>query len=105
MQGGLTKRPAVTHPVTFPPAPKEPRMITNRQSRTNIHEIASGIYRINTPVDIPGGPAFNFTQSLILDDDALVFHTGPRQLFPFVREAIAAVMPVERLRYVGLSHF
>jgi flavorubredoxin len=80
-------------------------MITNRQSRTNIHEIASGIYRINTPVDIPGGPAFNFNQYLILDDDALLFHTGPRQLFPFVREAIAAVMPVERLRYVGLSHF
>ena len=26
-------------------------------------------------------------------------------MFPLVREAIAAVMPVERLRYVGLSHF
>jgi flavorubredoxin len=80
-------------------------MITNRQSRTNIHEIESGIYRINTPVDIPGGPAFNFNQYLILDDDALLFHTGPRGLFPVVREAIASVMPLERLRYIGLAHF
>jgi flavorubredoxin len=26
-------------------------------------------------------------------------------MFPLVREAIAAVLPVERLRYLGLSHF
>jgi nitroreductase len=30
-------------------------MITNQQSGTNIYEVASGIYRVNTPVDIPGG--------------------------------------------------
>ncbi|MEJ2761805.1 MAG: MBL fold metallo-hydrolase, partial [Gammaproteobacteria bacterium] len=28
--------------------------ITNKQSGTNVHEIAENIYRINTPVDIPG---------------------------------------------------
>ena len=33
-----------------------------------------------------------------------LFHTGPRKLFPLVREAVAAVIPVGRLRYVGLSH-
>jgi hypothetical protein len=37
-------------------------MITNAASRTNVHEIAPGIYRINTPVDILGGPSFNFNQ-------------------------------------------
>ena len=79
-------------------------MITNPQSGTNIHEIANGIYRINTPVDLPGGQAFSFNQYLIVDDEPLLFHTGPRQLFPVVSEAIAAVMPIERLRYVGLSH-
>ena len=31
-------------------------MITNRESGTNVHEIADGIYRINTPVALPGGP-------------------------------------------------
>ena len=33
-------------------------MITNSASGTNIHEIASGIYRINTPVAIPGTLGF-----------------------------------------------
>jgi len=79
-------------------------MITNPQSGTNVHEIADGIYRINTPVDIPGGPGFNFNQYLIVDDEPLLFHTGPRQLFPVVREAIASLMPVARLRHVGFSH-
>jgi flavorubredoxin len=81
-------------------------MITNSQSGTNVHEIADGVYRINTPVGLPGGPGqFNFNQYLILDDEPLLFHSGLRKIFPLVREAIAAVMPVERLRYVGLSHF
>ncbi len=26
-------------------------------------------------------------------------------MFPLVREAVGSVMPVERLRYVGFSHF
>lgn len=79
-------------------------MITNPATRTNVHEIADGTYRINTPIDIPGGPAFSFNQYLLIDDEPLLFHTGPRRLFPLVREAIAALMPVERLRYVGFSH-
>lgn len=80
-------------------------MITNAQSRTNVHEIADGIYRINTPVDFPDGNGFSFNQYLVLDDEPLLFHTGPRRMFPLVREALASVMAVERLRYVGLSHF
>ena len=80
-------------------------MITNSQSGTNIHEIADGIYRINTPVGLPGAGQFNFNQYLLIDDELLLFHSGLRKLFPCVREAIATVMPVERLRYVGLSHF
>jgi flavorubredoxin len=80
-------------------------MITNSQSGTNIEEIAGGIYRINTPVAIPNSSAFSFNQYLILDDEPLLFHTGPRQLFPVVREAIASVLLPERLRYLGLSHF
>ena len=80
-------------------------MITNTDSRTNIQEISDGIYRINTPVKLPGGEQFNFNQYLIDDDDSLLFHTGPRKLFPLVRDAIARVTTVEKLRYVALSHF
>jgi flavorubredoxin len=81
-------------------------MITNSQSGTNVHEIADGIYRINTPVVLPGGAgAFNFNQYLIADDEPLVFHTGPRRMFPLVSEAVANILPLERLRYVAFSHF
>jgi flavorubredoxin len=81
-------------------------MITNRESGTNIQEVADGIYRINTPVTMAGGPgAFNFNQYLIIDDAPMLFHTGMRRIFPLVREAISSVMPIERLRYLGLSHF
>jgi flavorubredoxin len=80
-------------------------MITNAQSGTNIHEIAAGIYRINTPLALPGDLKFSFNQYLIVDEAPLLFHTGMRRLFPLVSEAIAAVLPLERLRYVGLSHF
>ncbi|HEY6262586.1 MAG TPA: MBL fold metallo-hydrolase [Nitrospiraceae bacterium] len=79
-------------------------MITNRDTGTCIDEITDGIYRISTPsAKVPGG--FTFNQYLIVDDDPLLFHTGLRALFPLVREAIDAVMPAERLRYISFSHY
>ena len=78
--------------------------VTNRQSGTNVHEVADGIYRINTPVEIEGAGGFSFNQYLIMDDEPLLFHTGPRKMFPLVREAVASVLPVERLRYIAFSH-
>lgn len=80
-------------------------MITNPQTGTNIQEVAPAIYRINTPVDLPGGLRFSFNQYLVVDDEPLLFHTGPRKLFPLVSQAIGTVVAFDRLRYVGLSHF
>lgn len=82
--------------------------VTNRASGTNVHEIASGIYRISTPVPpnpmLPAG--FTFNQFLIVDDEPLLFHTGMRSLFPLVRGAVEHVLgDVAKLRYVGFSHF
>lgn len=70
---------------------------------TRIDEIAAGVYRIATPLRIPGSE-FSFNQYLLVDDAPLLFHTGPRALFPAVRDAVARVLPVERLRYIGFSH-
>ena len=78
--------------------------VTNTQSGTNIHEIADRIYRISTPVTLPGDVGFSFNQYLIDDDEPLLFHTGLRQLFPLVLEARSSVMPVTRLRHVAFSH-
>jgi flavorubredoxin len=73
---------------------------------TSVHEIADGIYRLSTPVTIANGPGgFTFNQYLVTDEEPLLFHTGPRRMFPLVREAVSRVLPVERLRYIGLSHF
>jgi len=81
--------------------------ITNSESKTSIVEIGDGIYRISTPVPpMPALPAgFTFNQFLITDDEPLLFHTGPRRMFPLVREAIEAVIPASSLRYLGISHF
>ncbi len=78
--------------------------ITNKQSGTNVHEIADGIYRINTPIVIEGAGGFSFNQYLIVDEEPLLFHTGLRKMFPLVREAVGAVLPVESLRYIAFSH-
>lgn len=80
-------------------------MITNRGSNTNIHEIAPHIYRINTPVEIGGQFGFNFNQYLVADDEPLLFHTGPRGMFPLVAEAIGTVLPLDRLRWIAFSHY
>jgi flavorubredoxin len=77
--------------------------ITNAQSGTNVHEIADGIYRINTPVDLPGSK-FSFNQYLLTGEEPLLFHTGLRKMFPLVREAVASLMPVEDLRWLAFSH-
>jgi flavorubredoxin len=73
---------------------------------TTIDEVADGIYRVSTPVTITGGPGgFTFNQYLVVDEEPLLFHTGPRRMFPVVREAVSRVLAPERLRYIGLSHF
>ena len=78
-------------------------MMTNAASGTNIAEVADGVYRINTPVQIPGQD-FSFNQYLLLADEPLLFHTGMRALFPLVREAVESVLPVEKLRHIAFSH-
>jgi flavorubredoxin len=78
--------------------------ITNKDTGTNIDEVADNIFRINTPLkDVLGG--FSFNQYLVLDDQPLLFHTGPRRLFPLVREAVHSLMPARKLKYVAFSHF
>lgn len=79
---------------------------TNARTGTRIDEITRGIYRISTPV--PKNPAlpagFSFNQFLVAAEEPLLFHTGPKSLFPLVREALETVLPAERLRYIGFSH-
>ncbi len=79
-------------------------MIANQETGARVDEVAAGIYRISTPLDVmPGG--FTFNSYLITDDEPVLFHTGYRKMFPITLEAVRKVMPVEKLRWVGGSHF
>jgi hypothetical protein len=70
----------------------------------SIDLIAPDTYRVNVklPDALPGG--FSFNQYLVVDEMPLLFHTGPKKLFPVIRAQIEKVMPLARLRYVAFSH-
>ena len=72
---------------------------------TRIDEIASGIFRLSTFVPEAGPTGFTFNQFLVLGEDPLLFHTGPRRMFPLVSAALGRIMPPERLRWITFGHY
>jgi flavorubredoxin len=71
---------------------------------THVDEIADRIFRFSTLVPDIGPTGFTFNQFLVDADEPLLFHTGPRAMFPLVSSAIASVMPIERLRWITFGH-
>ena len=71
-------------------------------AQAQITEIAPDLFRICTFVE-----PFNlqFSQFLIRDEEPLLFHTGPRMLFPAVREAVSTLLDPARIRWIAFSHF
>ncbi len=69
--------------------------------QTRVDEIAERIYRLSTYVP---DADFTFNQFLICGEQALLFHCGPRALFPLVHEAVARLMPVSALRWISFGH-
>jgi flavorubredoxin len=67
-----------------------------------ITEIAPDVFRICIYV-----PEINlgFSHFLVRDEEPLLFHTGYRQFFPEMREAVASLIEPSKLRYVSFSHF
>jgi flavorubredoxin len=67
-----------------------------------VKEIAPDHYSISIYV-----PEFNlrFNHFLIKDDEPLLFHTGMRQMFPLVRDAVGRVIDPSTLRWISFSHF
>lgn len=73
--------------------------------QTRVSEIAPNIYRLSTFVpDIAPPAGFTINQFLIDADEPLLFHAGPRGMFPLISEAVASIMPLERLRWISFSH-
>ena len=68
-------------------------MIVNQEAGTRVDEVAEGIYRICTPLDIiPGG----FTVNSYLIDDEEPDVAG--QLVPLPRRSVETAMPQGQLR-------
>ena len=73
-------------------------------SETKTFEIADDVYRFSTAVTGVGPGPFTFNQFLIDADEPMLFHLGHRHLFASVSEAVARVIPLDRLRYLGFGH-
>jgi flavorubredoxin len=69
-----------------------------------VDEITDGIYRISTWIPDVSPEGFTFNQFLVAGDEPLLFHTGPRAMFPLVAEAVASVVPVDSLRWITFGH-
>jgi flavorubredoxin len=69
---------------------------------TAIDEIAPNVYRISVYV-----PDYNmqFNHFLIKDDEPMLYHAGMRMMFPMLQEAVAKIIDLQKLRWVGFSHF
>ncbi|MDH3654270.1 MAG: MBL fold metallo-hydrolase [Myxococcales bacterium] len=71
---------------------------------TTTHEIADDVFRISTFVPEVGPTGMTFNQFLIRADEPLLFHTGPRAMFPAVRAAVAKLLPAESVRWITFGH-
>lgn len=69
-----------------------------------VDEIADDIYRISTWIPDVSPEGFTFNQFVVRGEESLLFHTGPRMLFPFVAEAVATITPIETLRWITFGH-
>lgn len=69
-----------------------------------VTEIADGIFRIATFLPDVSPEGFTMNQFLVLGEEPLLFHTGPRAMFPLVAEALHTVTPVESVRWISFGH-
>ena len=70
--------------------------------RARVTEIAQDQYLISVYV-----PGFNlrFNHFLIKDEQPLLFHTGMKQMFPLVRDAVARLLDPATIRWISFSHY
>jgi flavorubredoxin len=73
--------------------------------QTNVTEIADRIYLLSTYLAEAGPGGFTFNQFLIDAEQPLLFHTGLRNTFPSVSEAVATIVPLAKLRWITFGHF
>jgi flavorubredoxin len=68
---------------------------------TRISEVGPDLHQLTTYMPEMD---FSFNQYLLTGEEPLLFHTGPRGVFPLVSAAVARVMPLEDLRWISFGH-
>lgn len=71
---------------------------------TDTQEIAPGIFRFSTFIPEITPVGFTFNQFLVRAEESMLFHCGPRAMFPLVSEAVARVIDLDLLRWISFGH-
>jgi flavorubredoxin len=77
------------------------RTVLTADTRPRVDEIADGIFRISAyaaPIDL------TVNQFLLLADEPMLVHLGPRGSFASVREAVATIIDPAALRWLTFGH-
>jgi flavorubredoxin len=73
--------------------------------KTRIDEIAPDIFRLSTWIEDVAPPAgFTFNQFVVRGEEPFLFHTGMRQLFPLVSDAVDRLVGLDSLRWISIAH-
>jgi len=68
-------------------------------------EIGHEIYRFSTFVPEIAAPlGFTFNQYLIVAEQPLVFHTGPRMMFRSILEAVSRIVSPSKVKWISFGH-
>jgi flavorubredoxin len=73
-----------------------------KDTKSEIHEIKDGIYRISGFVKEFG---ITFNQFLINDERPTLIHTGPIGMYEQIEQRVKEVIPLEKLAHVAFLHF
>ncbi len=77
------------------------RETVGRMHDVRTAEIADGIFQFTTYFDAID---FGVNQYLVRGDEPMLFHTGMRSQFDSVSVAVATVVPLSSLRWIGFGH-
>ena len=67
----------------------------------NTLEVAPEVYQIS--VFVPE-IKLQFNHFLIKDDEPMLYHTGMKQMFPLLLEAVSKIIVPSQIRWFGFSH-
>ena len=69
---------------------------------STITEIAEHVYRISI---FDPRSDMQFNHFLINDDEPVLYHTGSKPMFAGLFDAVRQIIPPEKIRWIGFSHF